>query len=227
LLPLDVEAMATEVVLLIKSALAPVVADVKAVQGQIAGWEARWSDVGALRERVAVVEAKSALPVPDPRHAPPDSAVEALRDRTSTISERVAVLETRTPVPGPAGKDGANGADGANGKDGADGLGFGDLAVVQEGERAFTVRASRDGQVKDLGTLTFPVEIYRGVYLDGKSYEPGDRTTWAGSEWHCNEPTQAKPGDGSKAWTLTVKRGRDGRDGKDAPSLPVVSVRAR
>jgi hypothetical protein len=55
---------------------------------------------------------------------------------------------------------------------------------------------------------------YCGVFVDGKAYELGDVTTWAGSTWHCNEPTETKPGDGSKAWTLMVKRGRDGKDGK-------------
>jgi hypothetical protein len=54
---------------------------------------------------------------------------------------------------------------------------------------------------------------YQGVYQDGKQYDVGDVTTWAGSTWHCNESTETKPGDGSKAWTLMVKRGRDGRDG--------------
>jgi hypothetical protein len=55
---------------------------------------------------------------------------------------------------------------------------------------------------------------FTGVYVDGCSYHPGDLVTWAGSSWHCNEPTASKPGDGSKAWTLMVKRGRDGKDGK-------------
>ena len=53
---------------------------------------------------------------------------------------------------------------------------------------------------------------YQGVFVDGKAYEKGDVTTWAGSMWHCNEPTESKPGDGSKAWTLACKHGRDGRD---------------
>lgn len=58
-----------------------------------------------------------------------------------------------------------------------------------------------------------PGLTYQGVYQDGKAYELGDVTTWAGSTWHCNEATETKPGDGSKAWTLMVKRGRDGKDG--------------
>jgi hypothetical protein len=55
---------------------------------------------------------------------------------------------------------------------------------------------------------------YQGVYVEGKSYDVGELVTWGGSMWHANELTETKPGDGSKAWTLTCKRGRDGKDGK-------------
>jgi hypothetical protein len=64
------------------------------------------------------------------------------------------------------------------------------------------------------GTDGKPGLTYCGVYVEGKQYERGDLATWAGATWHCNEPTETKPGDGSKAWTLMVKRGRDGKDGK-------------
>lgn len=55
---------------------------------------------------------------------------------------------------------------------------------------------------------------FAGVYVDGKTYDLGDLVTWAGSSWHCNEPTTTKPGEGAKAWTLMVKRGRDGKDAR-------------
>ena len=64
------------------------------------------------------------------------------------------------------------------------------------------------------------LDIYRGIWADGRTYEPGDGVTWSGSEWHCHATTTTKPGDGSKAWTLKVKRGRDGKDGKDGPPGP-------
>lgn len=140
----------------------------------------------------------------------------------------------RDGAQGPAGAQGPQGAPGEigpigpaglNGKDGADGLGWDDLVVEQIDERTAVVKCQRGLQVKEVGRMTFPVEIYRGVYLDGKTYERGDGVTWAGSEWHCNEATSTRPGDGSKAWTLKVKRGRDGKDGKDASSLPVVSIK--
>jgi hypothetical protein len=57
-----------------------------------------------------------------------------------------------------------------------------------------------------------------GVFLEGQSYDRGQLVTWAGSSWHCNEATTTKPGEGSKAWSLMVKRGRDGKDGTPGPA---------
>ena len=54
----------------------------------------------------------------------------------------------------------------------------------------------------------------------GRPTTAAQLVTWAGSAWHCNETTTTKPGDGAKAWTLMVKRGRDGKDGKDGASGP-------
>jgi hypothetical protein len=338
--------------------MAPLLSDVKALQVQLSGWEARWNDLGLLRERVAVVEAKSAIPIEetDPVDLTPVlervSAAEArlsvlgdLRDRVVTIEtkavpgvadvesingrlvslesdvrvmfsrvkdydagntpigeriaateakldtlgdlrdrvvvvetkassvvpvdltdvrdklaaveselrtlpvvtpadyglvlekfdtltkevnalrERVAIAEMREMVPGPMGRDGQPGRDGKDGKDGVDGLGYDDLGIEQQPDiRSVKFLAKRGLQVRELGTLTIPVEMYRGVYVDGKTYDRGDGVTWGGSEWHCNETTATKPGDGSKAWTLKVKRGRDGKDGRDVQALPVVAV---
>ena len=192
--------------------------------------------VDALKDRVLVTETKAALPALSAGPSPAEiellihAAVEPVTKTLSTIQERVAVVEARAPIHGPPGEKGANGADGKDGKDGAngaDGVGFDDLAVEQVDERSVHVKAIKGDRVKTLGTLTFPVNIYRGVYVEGKSYERGDCVTWAGSEWHCNDATTVKPGDGLKAWTLKVKRGRDGRDGKDAETVPVVSVGSR
>jgi hypothetical protein len=56
---------------------------------------------------------------------------------------------------------------------------------------------------------------YCGVFADGQVYNVGQIVTAGGSAWHCNEATTTRPGDGAKAWTLMVKRGRDyGKDGK-------------
>jgi hypothetical protein len=100
------------------------------------------------------------------------------------LRERVAVLETRPALPGPPGADGAPGPAGKDGADGTPGL------------------------------------IFRGVFVDGQIYERGHVVTYAGSSWHCNDTTTTKPGDGSRAWVLLVKRGRDGKDGAPGPVGP-------
>jgi hypothetical protein len=143
-------------------------------------------------------------------HAQLAGLVGAVAD-VGALRERLVVLETRAPVPGPPGPAG---------RDGVDGLGVDDLAVTQQDDRTFTITATRGERVKELGTARFPVTLYRGVWLEGRAYEPGDAVTSAGSEWQCHLPTTTKPGEGAKAWTLKVKRGRDGKDGKDGPQGP-------
>jgi integrin beta 3 len=128
----------------------------------------------------------------------------------------------RDGLSGQPGRDGEKGADGLNGKDGADGLGFGDLVVEQDGDRGVVVKAVLGEASKTLGRLAIPALIYRGVWRQA-TYEPGDVLTWAGAMWHCNETTSEKPGEGSKAWTLCVKKGADGRvgpEGKGGPQGP-------
>jgi len=142
-----VEGIAPVVRDLVKSAVADVTTRVQVVETQVAGFTPGVTEIGALRERVAV-------------------------------------LETRPPTPGPAGQDGAPGPAGQDGADGTPGL------------------------------------VFRGVFADGQVYDRGQVVTYAGSSWHCNDTTTTKPGDGSKAWTLMVKRGRDGKDGAPGPAGP-------
>ncbi len=279
-MPLDVEVIATEVVLLIKSALAPLQARQEALQATIAGWEARWADVGQLRERLAVAETKAAL-LPTPVELPPpptvdlspvlerlaaaegqaavlrdrvvlvetkslpppppDPAIADLRDRVTELQaavkslepqtteipvmrERLAVLETRAPVPGPTG---ANGTDGLNGKDGADGLGFEDVDVALDGDRTLIFRFARGDHEKTFRVVT-PWPKYQKRWIQGKAYVPGDVVTWDGHLWDCQEATtDAQPDISPKVWLQSVTRGRSGRDGKDGKDwkpAPVVSV---
>ena len=157
--------------------------------------------------KTALGEVAARVQVLDTQHASLATATTEI----GAMRERLAVLETRAPVPGPPGPAG---------KDGVDGLGFDDLGVTQADDRAVTVTATRGDLVKEIGTVRLALDIYRGVWLEGKAYEPGDGVTWAGSEWHCSAATTTKPGDGSKAWTLKVKRGRDGKDGKDGGPGP-------
>jgi integrin beta 3 len=129
--------------------------------------------------------------------------------------------------PGRDGKDGQNGLngkDGRDGLDGKDGLGFEDISMDFDQDRTFTLTFARGTLTKSF-SFVLPYMRYQGVYNEGQKYTAGDVVTWAGSTWHCAEPTTTKPGEGSKAWTLCVKRGRDGKDGKDAQgALPVVGV---
>lgn len=128
----------------------------------------------------------------------------------------------RDGVAGPSGKDGLNGKDGRDGidgKDGAaglsgkDGLGFDDLTCsLEDGGRVLVLKFVCGERVKEF-RLTTATMIYRGVFVDGNTYEHGDTVTWGGSLFHCNEETKAKPNYGEKAWTLAAKRGNDGNNG--------------
>ena len=143
-----------------------------------------------------------------------DAALMAALDRVreletvgATLRERLAVLETRAPVPGPPG------VDGAPGRDGQDGVGFDDLSAEFDGDRTLTLQFVR-GTVTKMFPLILPIPRYLGVFSSAQTYRVGDLVTWAGSMWACQLPTSAKPDDHSAAWRLVVKKGRDGRDGR-------------
>src|SRR5262245_39328456 len=150
----------------------------------------------------------------DRRDAAGLADVDRLDATIGGVRDRLAALETRAAVPGPAGRDGADGKDGRDGLNGADGVGFDDLAMTFDGDRTVTLIFKKGATVK-----TFPVTLaiprYQGVFTEGTLYGCGDLVTYAGSTWHCQTPTTATPGDGSPAWRLMVKRGRDGKDGRD------------
>lgn len=181
------------------------------------------------------------------------AVVGAIKMATEPLLARIALLEAREAVPGPPGPIGERGMAGPEGpaaRDGRDGLPGLPGLRGEVGEKGFDGANGRDGtldqikiQTEDGGRIVRflfkngdPLEggiiktdtpVYRGVYQDGQTYERGDSVTWGGCEWHCNETTTTKPGpgNGSKAWTLKVKCGRDGRDGKDAiDPVPVVTV---
>lgn len=134
------------------------------------------------------------------------------------VSTRIRALELQGPArdgrDGQPGRDGVVGPVGEHGRDGIDGkdgVGFDDFEELYDGERTFTHRYHSGDRVKEF-TWKVSMEIYRGTYREGKTYERGDGVTWGGSEWHCNEVTTTKPGENVQAWTLKVKQGRDGRD---------------
>jgi Collagen triple helix repeat (20 copies) len=115
------------------------------------------------------------------------------------------------------GKDGApgkDGQDGAPGRDGKDGLSFDAFKLEPEydGERTVTLKWANAAGKAQVQEWRLPIVIDRGVYKPGQ-YETGDSVTFGGSIWNCLMPTTDKPGNGSTAWRLAVKHGRDGRDG--------------
>jgi hypothetical protein len=116
--------------------------------------------------------------------------------------------------PGPAGKDGANGKDGRNG---TDGVGFDDMEEeLSDDGRLIIRRYKRGNQILKEFRFRVPAVIDRGLYQEGREYDPGDGVTWAGCYWICQKATNTKPGNGD-AWRLAVKRGRDGKEGPQGP----------
>ena len=154
--------------------------------------------------------------------APLRASLDRLEDRLSTtlsrldavyttlpvLRERLAVVETRAPVPGPPGQDGAPG------EDGRDGVGFDDLSVEFDGDRTITLSFTRDTVTKAF-PITLPIPRYQGTWSGAQTYAVGDLVTWDGSTWHCQLPTSSRPGENATAWRMMVKRGRDGRDRSD------------
>lgn len=165
-----------------------------------------------LQERIAIIEAE----LRTSQLAVTASTVRDLSQDVACLRERAAVLETKAPIPGPAGKDGA------------DGLGFDDLQIDHDGERTLTFRLQRDDQVKAYA-VQLATMIYRGVYLPGVTYTAGDVVTHSGSAWHCQKHTVTRPEspEGQSFWRLMVKRGDRGKDVRDQEaSAPARMVKA-
>ena len=123
-------------------------------------------------------------------------------------------------IDGSHGQPGPQGERGIAGERGIDGLGVDDLDVVYDGQRQFSCAWTRSTGVQVLRSFSVPCTIYRGVYVEGKTYELGDMVTFGGCVWHANATTTVKPDESasaSRAWTLAVKRGREGKTGRDGP----------
>lgn len=129
----------------------------------------------------------------------------------------------RDGLPGPAGekgldgRPGQDGRDGVDGRDGQDGLGLEDLDFTLDLEtKHFGVRAARGERVVERQWF-LPVVIYRGIWELGREYLAGDQVTSAGSQWTAKQTTRERPGEDSRAWVLSAKRGRDGKPGPPGP----------
>ncbi len=137
------------------------------------------------------------------------ASTEAERAELLAMRERLAVVEARPPIPGPAGRDGAPGANGA------DGIGFDSVEAAFDGDRTLAFHF-RKGELTKTVALPLPMPHYEGIYQAGRDYGLGDIVTDGGSAWICVAPTQSRPNENASAWRLMVKRGRDGRDARGA-----------
>lgn len=106
---------------------------------------------------------------------------------------------------------GRDGKDGERGPPGRDALRVQDIDLTLEPDGRTLLITLDDGDVSFAAEIGVPTMIYRGVFKESDAYERGDTVTWAGSLWHCNATTTDRPGEGSDAWTLAVKRGRDAK----------------
>jgi hypothetical protein len=155
-----------------------------------------------LRDRLFALEART------------DAAYAAIEDHAiGAMRERLAVLETRAPIPGPPG---------AAGKDGVDGVGFDDLLVEQMDETTVTIKAKRGEVVKVIGSVTFPVVTFKGDYEAGCEYLPGNLVRTKSAIWHCRVATTIAP----DAVTYDTHGKPAGPQGKDFWTL-VLSERRR
>lgn len=126
------------------------------------------------------------------------------------LSALAPTLKGEKGEQGPPGRDGAKGDAGAPGRDGQDG------SPGINGKDGLPGRDGLNGKDGDPGQDGKPGLAFRGVFKMGGAYEQGDMVTWDGSMWHCNEPTNEKPGT-TKSWQLCVRKGQDGKDGSSPP----------
>lgn len=103
------------------------------------------------------------------------------------------------------------GRDGKNGDRGEAGFSLTDFNTDWRPEDKVLILSWDAGEDRYSHELFVPYVRDMGVWAEGKSYLKGDGVTWGGSFWIAQDDTAEKP-DGSKAWRLAVKKGRDGKD---------------
>jgi hypothetical protein len=160
--------------------------------------------VTPIVSRLVVLETQAAAPPP---LAP---LVVALEATVGQVRERVASLEARASVPGPAGPPG---------QPGTDGLGFDELSVSYDGRRtlAFTCTAADGTRTRDVGRVELAgLPLPAGRWTEGKTYTYGDLVTHDRSSWLCTAATATTPGTSSGAsyWLQVAARGDRGRDAR-------------
>lgn len=86
------------------------------------------------------------------------------------------------------------------------------FGLVKDGERNVALKiVGSAGLTKEL-PIEFNGMLFKGQFSPSKMYNVGDTVMYAGSLWHCNvKGTDQVPSDGTDAWGLCAKRGRDGK----------------
>ena len=103
------------------------------------------------------------------------------------------------------------GRDGRDGERGPEGFSLTDFETDWRPDEKILVLSWDAGDTRYSHELFIPYLRDAGVWTDGSSYLKGDGVTWGGSFWIAQDDTAEKP-DGSKAWRLSVKKGRDGKE---------------
>jgi hypothetical protein len=211
----------------IKDAVAEAISEIPRPTNGRDGKDAEPVDLDAV-----AVQAAALIPVPK------DGLSVTVADVAPLVASEVQKAVSALPVPrdGKDGKDGVGmagvliskdgglivtlsdgtlvdlggvvGRDGAPGIKGLDGVGFDDLHGEYD-ERGHLWIVMAKGE--NVHRLRVPGHVDRGVYKQGESYLMGEGATWGGSYWIAQRDTTEKPGEGSKDWRLSVKRGSDGK----------------
>lgn len=188
------------------------------MKGRMSAMERRMGDMpgpkefGDLRERVAVAEVFARQPGPvGPPGAPGTNGRDGLNGKDGLNG-----TDGKDGVHGKDGRDGLNGKDGMNGQDG---VGFDDVDLVFDEEKGYVFRLTKGDRVKEFA-VPWPWDAQ--VWTAGQTYPKSAGVTWDGHFWIAQQDTTDQPGEGSKAWRLAVRRGKQGKEGKpgkDAPAL--------
>lgn len=86
--------------------------------------------------------------------------------------------------------------------------------VEYDGERKAVIKSILSDGREIAHDVKIPALIGKGVWREG-SYEKGDSVQLSGTTWLCVEDTQERPGEGSKAWIVSAKRGGTGESAYD------------
>lgn len=111
-------------------------------------------------------------------------------------------------------------------RDGVDGMGFDDLVIEHDGERALSFVLRQGEREKRFDAHLAGVILDRGFWDRGREYKAGDGVTFHGCFWIAKRDTQVQPAPGDD-WRRAVNKGRDARGGTDLPirnDRPVVRL---